>query len=132
MKQTILKTLALGLMAMAGTNAWAGDFIDDATTISLTHSGGSKSTVTPNDGEKKTLSFTPTTTSDAIFEFEFTSKSVTPGQIFGVIEYTGNVQTGSNKCRFRNLTLDGNALEEGTAGSAAFGRCDGHQLDPPV
>ena len=122
MKQKLLKTLALGLLLTGGVNgAWAGDFIDDAESITIKHSGASSaSAITPETVEgKKVLKFTPTTTGDAYIEFSFTAKAITPGQAFGIIEITNGAET-NNKNRFRYLTLDGNALEEKSAGSNAY------------
>lgn len=122
MKQKLLKTLALGLLLMGGVNGvWAGDFIDDAASITIKHSGASSaSAITPEtvDG-KKVLKFTPTTTDDAYIEFSVTAKPITPGQAFGIIEITNGAET-AYKNRFRYLTLDGNALEEKSAGSNAY------------
>ena len=105
-----LQLLTIGLLLAAGgvNYAWAGDFIDDATTIKVADTETSATS-----GDKKTLTFTPTSEETAI-EFTFSSgKDITPGQIFGVVEYSG---TGSNtdKCRFRNFTIGGTELEEGT------------------
>jgi len=118
MKQNLLKTITIGLMAMVGVNAWAGDFIDDATTIKV---AGNDASATA--GEKKTLTFTPTGNEIKI-DFTFSEKTVTPGQIFGVVEYSG---AGSNtdKSRFRYLTLNNGStdsdLEEGNkANSLSF------------
>lgn len=122
-KQTLLKTMMLGLMAMVGVNAWAGDFIDDASSITIKHSGASSaSSITPvTESGKKVLKFTPTTTADAYIEFTFTSetKTITPGQAFGIIEITNGVET-ANKNRFRYLTLDDKALEEKSAGGNVY------------
>lgn len=123
MKQKLLKTLALGLLLTGGVNgAWAGDFIDDAKSITIKHSGASSaSDITPEETVegKKVLKFTPTTTGDAYIEFSFTAKAITPGQAFGIIEITNGAET-NNKNRFRYLTLDENALEEKSAGSNAY------------
>lgn len=120
MKQKLLKTIALTVLMMGGVNsAWAGDFIDDATTIKIRHSGATElSSITTEDAEgKKVLKFTPTTNADAYIEFEFSSGySITPGQVFGIIEWSANGVT-SNKNRFRYWTIDGTELEEGNAGS---------------
>ena len=109
MKQKLLKTMALALLAIGGGNsAWAGDFIDDATTIKV---AGTETSAT--SGGKKTLTFTPTGAETAI-EFTFSSgKDITPGQIFGVVEYSGT-GTNTGNCRFRNFTIGGTELEEGT------------------
>lgn len=110
MKQNLLKTIAIGLMAMVGVNAWAGDFIDDATSVKI-----ADVEVTPTAGEKKSLNFTPTG-NDAKVEFAFTSKAITPGQIFGVVEYSANGGT-FNKTRFMKMTIGDNEYEEKSAGS---------------
>ena len=101
--------MALALLAIGGGNsAWAGDFIDDATTIKV---AGTETSAT--SGGKKTLTFTPTGAETAI-EFTFSSgKDITPGQIFGVVEYSGT-GTNTGNCRFRNFTIGGTELEEGT------------------
>ena len=110
MKRT-LQLFSLLLLAMAGSVncAWAGDFIDDATTIKVANSE-----VTPTAGDKKTLTFTATG-NDAAIEFTFSGKAVMPGEIFGVVE--SNCSSNDNKCRIRNLTLDGTALEDKAAGN---------------
>lgn len=110
MKQNLLKTIAIGLLAMVGVNAWAGDFIDDATTIKV---AGNNASATA--GEKKTLTFTPIGT-DAKIDFTFTSKTITPGQIFGLVEYSANGGTFT-KTRIMKMTIDGNEYEEKSAGS---------------
>lgn len=71
-------------------------------------------------GDKKTLTFTPTGVETAI-EFTFSSgKDITPGQIFGVVEYSGT-GTNTGNCRFRDFTIGGTELEEGTkAGQLSF------------
>lgn len=55
-----------------------------------------------------------------MLEFDFSGKTVTPGQVFGVVEYSGT-GTNTGNCRFRNLTLnngDGETkIEEGSKAS---------------
>lgn len=111
MKQSLLlRTFVLCLLALGTANiAWAGDFIDDASAITF-----SSNTLTPTSGDKKTITFTATG-NDAVIEFTFTSKTVTPGEIFGVVE--SNSSANDSKCRVRNLTLNGTPLEDKNAGS---------------
>ena len=116
MKQTLLKTMVLTLALLGGASSvWAGDFIDDASSITITHNSVTiENAVSEVDG-KKIISFTTTkASSDACVEFNFTSRTITPGQIFGVVEYSSNAL--ANKCRFRNLTLDGTSYDDGTQG----------------
>lgn len=125
MKQNLLKTIAIGLLAMVGVNAWAGDFIDDATSIKV---AGNNASATA--GEKKTLTFTPSGNEIKI-DFTFSEKTVTPGQIFGVVEYSG---AGSNtdKSRFRYLTLNNGSadtdLEEGDKASSLSFTVNGNEV----
>lgn len=110
MKRKLLKTLALAVMVAGGwSQAWAGDFIEDATTIKVANTETSATS-----GDKKTLTFTANG-NDAAIEFTFTGKTVTPGEIFGVVE--SNCSSNDTKCRFRNLTLGGTALEDKAAGN---------------
>lgn len=98
-------------MIVGGNKAWAGDFIDDATTIKV-----ASTETSATSGDKKTLTFTPTGAETAI-EFTFSSgKAITPGQIFGVVEYSGT-GTNTSNCRFRNFTIGGTELEEGVKAS---------------
>ena len=116
MKRKLQISLLALLPLMGGGNlAFAGDFIDDATTIKVANTPTSATS-----GDKKTLTFTPTGAETAI-EFTFSSgKAITPGQIFGVVEYSGT-GTNTGNCRFRNFTIGGTALEEGTkAGQLPF------------
>ena len=130
MKRNLQFLSMLLLMIVGGASfSWAGDFIDDATSITIKHSGaGSSSTITPEimDG-KKVLKFTPTTDGDAYIEFEFSGGySITPGQTFGVIE-AKNIKT-TDKNRFRYFTIDGNELEDGGAGSVQSTENDGNTV----
>lgn len=115
-----LQFLLTALLLMVGvTSAWAGDFIDDATSITIKHSGAADaSSITPEtESGKKVLKFTPTTTNDAYIEFTFSSgRSITPGQAFAIIEIT-NGATTANHNRIFNLTIGTTDLEEGSAGS---------------
>lgn len=115
-----LQFILTALLLMVGvTSAWAGDFIDDATSITIKHSGAANaSSITPDtESGKKVLKFTPTTTADAYIEFTFTDgRSITPGQAFAIIEIT-NGATTANHNRIFNLTIGTTDLEEGSAGS---------------
>lgn len=131
MKRNLQFLSMLLLMIVGGASfSWAGDFIDDATTITIKHSGASNaSSITAETvGDKKVLKFTPTTTGDAYIEFTFSSGySITPGQAFGIIEITNGAET-ANKNRFRYLTLDGKELEEKSAGSNVYKTVDSKKV----
>lgn len=108
-----LQFLLTALLLMVGvTGAWAGDFIDDATIIKV---AGVKTDATDDSG-KKILSFTAGTGNDVQLLFTFTGKSVKPGQIFGVLEYSAGGAT-YNKCRIIEMTLGGKTYAEKSAGS---------------
>lgn len=126
MKQKLLKTLALGLLLTGGVNGvWAGDFIDDATLIKVANTETSATS-----SEKKTLTFTPSST-EIYIEFTFSEKTVTPGQIFGVVEYSGT-GTNTDKCRFRYLTLNNGEgvteLEEGNQANSVSKTVNGNTV----
>ena len=113
MKQTLLKTLALGLLTVWGSQTRAGDFIDDAAKIQV---AGTITDATDDSG-KKILDFTSAEEkSDVELLFTFDGKEIKPGQIFGVIEYAAGGDT-YNKCRMMKLTLGGRDYEEKSAGS---------------
>ena len=113
MKQTLLKTLALGLLTVWGSQTWAGDFIDDAATIKV----AGATTAATDDSGKKILNFTSAEgKNDVELLFTFDGKEIKPGQIFGVIEYAAGGDT-YNKCRMMKLTLGGSDYEEKSAGS---------------
>jgi hypothetical protein len=131
-KQRLLKTMILALALLGGvSSAWAGDFIDDASEITVKQNNNEVTPTIETVGGKKVLKFTTLNSSDgtkdAMIEFTFSGKDVTPGQVFGVIEYTTNVKTGNNN-RFRNLTLDNNALEEGNAANTLAFEPDGKKI----
>jgi len=113
MKQTLLKTLALGLLTVWGSQTWAGDFIDDAATIKV----AGATTAATDDSGKKILNFTSAEgKNDVELLFTFDGKEIKPGQIFGVIEYAAGGGT-YNKCRMMKLTLGGSDYEEKSVGS---------------
>ncbi len=103
--------LALALLGGV-SSAWAGDFIDDASSIYV---AGTETSATDDSG-KKILSFTAGSSNDVELLFTFEGKSVKPGQIFGVLEYSAG-GANYNKSRIMKLTLDGNDYEEKSAGS---------------
>lgn len=110
MKQKILKALALGLLLTGGVNgAWAGDFIDDATAVSV-HFNSTENTPTINtvDG-KKQLVFTPVV---GEFQMKFTLSDYTlnAGQMFTLVELSGNLNTSGNH-KARKLTIAGTEYE---------------------
>ena len=116
MKQTLLKTLALGLLTVWSSQTWAGDFIDDAATIQV----AGTITYAKDDSGKKILDFTSAEEkSDVELLFTFDGKEIKPGQIFGVIEYAAGGDT-YNKCRMMKLTLGGSDFEEKSAGSTMY------------
>lgn len=108
-----LQFFLTALLLMVGvTSAWAGDFIDDASSINV---AGTETSATDDSG-KKILSFTAGSSNDVELLFTFEGKSVKPGQIFGVLEYSAG-GANYNKSRIMKLTLDGNDYEEKSAGS---------------
>lgn len=113
MNQNLLKTIGLALLCVVGaSNVWAGDFIDDAATITV---AGTETSATDDSG-KKILSFTAGSNNDVELLFTFAGKSVKPGQIFGVLEYSAGGGT-YDKCRMMKLTLGESDYEEKSAGS---------------
>ena len=116
MKQKLLKTIVLGLMFVGGVNmAWAGDFIDDASSITVKQDGTTMTITTPVlSSGKKTISFTSCSTANKEFEVDFTfdgdGKALGTGQVFGVVEFSAN--PNNSRHRIRKLTLEGTQYED--------------------
>jgi len=129
-KQFLFKSLLTVLLLMMGANmAWAGDFIDDATSIKITQNNAEITSSTETDGGKTILKFTSCATANKEFmmEFNFSGKTVTPGQIFGVVEFSANgYASGSH--RIRQLTIGGTVYEDKNNSNAVSFTVDGNTV----
>lgn len=111
------------------TGAWAGDFIDDASTITITQNSTKPTANVNTVNGKKVLSFTSCDVADKEFhlEFAFESKSIKPGQVFGVAEFSANYKTGGNH-RIRNLTNNGTKYEDNNGSVVTITLANGNTL----
>ena len=114
-QQKLLKTIVLGLLAMVGVNAWAGDFIDDASSIEIVNNSTTYSTTNENltintSSGKKSLVFTPGAAGECQLKFTFSSDneySLAAEKAFLVVEMSANLNTSSNGRKIRKLTIGG-------------------------
>ena len=108
---------------------WAGDFIDDASSIQVVHNSstltdGSGLTITTTEG-KKIMAFTSAAVAE--FQMQFTvTKTVTPGQAFVAVELTGDWKSDGN--RKPRLTLDGTAYNNDNTNFIQFTVNTNHTL----
>lgn len=104
MKQTLLKTIALGLIAMVGVNAWAQTNLLSAEGISVswTPKDGNATPLTPSEG---TISFKPGNTNDFSLSLSFTGVSINASNAYFIIQASSGA-LGSATKKIRNLKID--------------------------
>lgn len=125
--QLLLTTLLLTIVGVTG--AWAGDFIDDANTITISQNLTPLTANVNTEGGKKVLSFTSCDVAEKEFhlEFAFESKSIKPGQVFGVAEFSANYKTNGNH-RIRNLKNGDTKYEDNNGSVVTITLANGNTL----
>ena len=111
MKQRLLKTIALGLMAMVGVNAWAdGVNLLTKSTIKYTPEDGEESTLTATDGA---ITFTPGKNKKYTLKLTVSDVTLNTSQIYVVVEATAN-GLNTSTVKVRNITVGGTKYDNGS------------------
>lgn len=103
MKQNLLKTIALGLMAMVGVNAWAQANLLEADGVSITWTpkDGSATLLTYSSG----ITFTPGNSAEFALNIEFTGVTIDASNAFVILE-ASNGALGTDVKKLRNINID--------------------------
>ena len=111
MKQRLLKTLAIGLLAMVGMNAWAdGVNLLTKSTIKYTPEDGEESTLTATDGA---ITFTPGKNKKYTLKLTVSDVTLNTSQIYVVVEATAN-GLNTSTVKVRNITVGGTKYDNGS------------------